>query len=134
MIQKTEIMKKIVLILTIALVAAFALPTKAQSFGAEQPNATFQSTSTMTGSGSTYSSNPSLNEDGTASYQGASYSPAGPRKAKKDGAGTPSTPGQGQQENQFPLGDAMWPLLLLLGVYCGIMLIRRNKHVKELKR
>ena len=130
MIQKTEIMKKIILIMTIALVAAFALPTKAQSFGAEQPNATFQSTSTMTGSGSTYSSNPSLNEDGTASYQGASYSPAGPRKAKKDGAGTPgtpSTPGQGQQENQFPLGDAMWPLLAMLAVYCAARVYRRRR-------
>ena len=124
MIQKTEIMKKIILIMTVALVAAVVLPTKAQSFGAEQPNATFQSTSTMTGSGSTYSSNPTLNEDGTAAYSGV---PSGPRKAKKDGAGTPSTPGQGQQENQFPLGDAMWPLLAMLAVYCAARVYRRRR-------
>ena len=63
-----------------------ALPALAQ-IGAEQPNAVFQSTSTMTGSGSSYSANPTLNSDGTASYNEATTSTrnSGPRRAKMEG-------------------------------------------------
>ena len=112
-----------------------ALPTMAQTFGtqkAEQPNAAFQSTSTMMGSGSSYSANPTLNSDGTASYDGASASApsSGPRKAKKEGewgdtelGGTPTEPGT-------PLGDAVLPLLLCALAFCGVIYLRRRKTVK----
>ncbi len=112
-----------------------ALPALAQTFGtqqAEQPNAAFQSTSTMMGSGSTYSANPTLNSDGTAAYDGASAS-SGPRKAKKDGEGIwgggtvtnedPNGPGT-------PLGDAVLPLLLCALAFCGYLYLRRRKVVK----
>jgi hypothetical protein len=97
---------------------------------AEAPTAVFQSTSTLAGSGSAYSATPTLDEDGTATYEGAS---SGPRRAKMGGTGTPgtpSTPGQGSQENQFPLGDAFIPLLLMVMAYAtSILLRRRNSRV-----
>ena len=39
-------------------------------------------------------------------------------------------PGEHQLVEQ-PVGDAILPLLMLLGVYCGILLIRRNKQLKS---
>ena len=60
---------------------------------------------------------------------GASYSPAkapgGPRKGFDIGGDA----GQGPS----PIGDAVLPLMLLLGVYCGIRFIRRNKQTNGLK-
>lgn len=32
--------------------------------------------------------------------------------------------------NPFPLGDAMLPMMLLIGAYCGYVTLRRRKHVK----
>ena len=108
-----------------------ALPAMAQTFGtqqAAQPNAAFQSTSTMMGSGSSYSANPTLNSDGTASYNGAAAS--GPRKAKKDEIfdpggepGTPVTP-----EVNPPVGDAVLPLLLCALAFCGVLYMRNRKE------
>ena len=114
-------------------VALMALPALAQTFGtqqAEQPNAVFQSTSTMTGSGSTYSANPTLNTDGTATYEGAANTPAkGPNRAKMsdwgDGGlgGDPNGPGN-------PIGDAVLPLLLMSLAFCALIYLRRRKTVK----
>ncbi len=123
-------------------VALMALPALAQTFGtqkAEQPNAAFQSTSTMMGSGSTYSANPTLNNDGTATYNGASTAPTqGPRRAKKvdaDGDGVDDETGEPvpitpDPSSQIPLGDAVLPLLLLSLAFCGVIYLRRRKTVK----
>ena len=102
-----------------------ALPAMAQTFGtqqAEQPNAVFQSTSTMMGSGSSYSANPTLNSDGTASYNGAAAS--GPRKAKKVDfeGGEPNTP----KDPNDPIGDAVLPLLLMAFAWVMARMIRRK--------
>lgn len=86
---------------------------------AEAPAAAFQSTSTLAGSGSAYSATPMLAEDGTATYEGASR---GPKRAP----GTPSTPGQGSVDNQFPLGDGIIPLLIMLMAYATCIYIRRK--------
>lgn len=134
MIMKTmnSSIKRVVVIVMV-MAAAFALPVMAQPQDynqAIQPNATFHSTSTMTGSGSAYSSKPMLNADGTAHYNGASYSPvSGPRRvgAGTPGSGTPTTPGQGQPQNQFPIGDGLLPLLLCSLAYMGVTAIRRRK-------
>ena len=48
----------------------------------------------------------------------------GPRKA----FGTPDDYGQGPS----PIGDAVVPMMVLLGAYCAYRLVRRRKHVKEL--
>lgn len=122
-----NIMKKIVMMIMV--VALIALPTMAQDW---------QSTSSMTGSGSAYGAQVTAVgavEVTDMATTTESYSPAKAPGVRKNPAtpGSPSTPGQGEAENQFPLGDAVLPLMLLLGVYCSILVIRRNKHAKELK-
>ena len=123
--------KKLVLLMILA-AALMALPALAQNFGsqsADQPNASFQSTSTMTGSGSSYSANPTLNSDGTAAYSNASYSSSqnsGPRRAKH------STDSPGEVDNTVdkensPLGDALLPLLFMSLAFCGYIYLRRKR-------
>ena len=124
--------KKLVLLIILA-AALMALPALAQSFGAnqaEQPNAAFQSTSTMTGSGSSYSANPTLNNDGTATYNGASSASSGPRRSKMETGtgqledetigGDPNGPGN-------PIGDAVLPLLFMSLAFCGYLYLRRKR-------
>ncbi len=115
-------------------VALMALPALAQTFGtqqAEQPNAAFQSTSTMTGSGSAYSANPTLNSDGTATYNGASASSPskGPNKAKKEW-GDPSLGGD-PNEPGGPIGDALLPLLLMSLAFGMFVYFRRKQTLKS---
>lgn len=102
-----------------------ALPATAQTFGAqkvEQPNAVFHSTSTMMGSGSQYSANPTLNANGTATYNGAPVSaPSSPYRAKKENPTVdPYDPGN------TPIGDALIPLTLLALAYLVIRVARRK--------
>lgn len=112
-------MKKIMMIL---MVAAFALPTMAQTFGnQDQPNVQFQSTSTLQGSGSTYSANPSLNADGTAASP--AKAPAGPAKAM----GLPGMPSTEGDQGNTPVGDAVLPLMLMALAFGGVIYLRRRK-------
>ena len=115
--------------------ALMALPALAQNFGAnqaEQPNAAFQSTSTMMGSGSQYSANPSLNNDGTAAYNGASASSSGPRRAKMEGEGggmgalDPDDPNN-PPGLDTPLGDTLLPLLLMSLAFGMFVYFRRKR-------
>lgn len=72
--MKTLLNMKIVLLMA----AVFALPVMAQwnaiaplqTANASAPVMAFQSTSTLHTSGSAYSTNPMLNDDGTATYEG----------------------------------------------------------------
>ena len=84
------------------------------------PSATFRSTSTMSVSGSTYSSQPMIGADGMATM-GETYTsspaPSGPRRIN-----TPGTNGQ-----QQPLGDTLIPLLLMVMAYATSILLRRRK-------
>ena len=118
--ERNIVMKKIMMIL---MVAALALPTMAQTFGnQEQPNVQFQSTSTLQGSGSAYSATPVLNADGTAynpaaAAQSPAQAPSGPnRVAPKDGS-----------DNEYPLGDAVLPLMLMALAFGGVIYLRRRK-------
>ena len=96
----------------------------------EQPQAQFQSTSTLQGSGSAYSASPAINADGTA------YSPAATpgkniRRATKDEDDDEIvivTPGQGG--SQAPIGDAVLPLLLMAMAFAGMTYIRKRRTVK----
>ena len=124
--MKDMIKKIVIMMVGITLIV---LPTAAQTFSnqkTEQPNVVFQSTSVMTGSGSQYSANPMLNDNGTASYNGASYSPAkAPRKATMDDDEiTIVTPGEGG--SHAPVGDAIIPLLLMVMAYTTIVFLRRK--------
>ena len=88
------------------------------------PSATFQSTSTLTGSGSVLSATPMLNADGTVS------APSGPRRAKMEDPVTPPPPDTDDEkdEGNVPLGDAVLPLLLLAGVYLSVRVFLRRKR------
>ena len=115
-------MKKIMMILMA--VALVALPTMAQSFGEqEQPTTTFQSTSTMTPSGSAYSANPSLNENGVATAPSAARAGGGPRKSGL----FPDAPSTEGEQGNTPIGDAVLPLTLMALAFAGVIALRRRK-------
>lgn len=104
-----------------------ALPTMAQTFGtkyAEKPSVVFQSTSTMMGSGSTYSANPTLNTDGTAAYEGGSYTSA---KAPLIGGPRRNPSVDDKDEGNVPISDAVLPLLLCALAFCGVVYLRKRK-------
>ena len=122
-------MRNKVILMMIMGVALMALPAKAQTFGAQkvdQPNAVFHSTSTMMGSGSQYSANPTLNADGTAAYEGATYSsakaPGGPRRNNNSNPGVDDN----NDDGNTPIGDALIPLTLFAGAYLVIRAARRK--------
>ena len=117
--------KKVIIMIMVAVLTA--LPTMGQILSEKQVSIGFQSTSVMSGSGSAYTANPVLNEDGTASYDGAEGTTR-IGKIRRDPAtpGTPSTPGAGGE--QFPMGDAVLPLMMLAMAY---MLVRRYRKVSE---
>ena len=117
-----------------------ALPIMAQpqTFnGATAPQATFQSTNTMMGSGSRYASQPRLSTNGQAIYSSMGTT-SGPRRAKMDdpdpsnpfnteggeqtigGTGNPQQPGT-------PIGDAALPLTLMCLLAAGVVYLRRRR-------
>ncbi len=134
-------MKRLIMILMA--VALVALPTMAQSFGsnrsvendqqAAQSYTTtqpFRSTSAMQSSGSVYSANPSIGSDGTA-YNPVTSNPSGPRKAKKEeGEFDPSKPviDEKTDSGNTPIGDAVWPLMLMALAYLGMRVFRARKR------
>ena len=110
----------------IIMVAAFALPTMAQNYEAQQPNSAFQSTSTMMGSGSSLSSNPTINENGTASAPASAPAKApGMRKS----LGLPDAPNIEGVQGNTPIGDAVLPLLLMAAAFAGVTYLRRRKSL-----
>ena len=120
-----------ILFLLLSLQPCLAQWENQQTYGTAAPSVSFQSTSTMQGSGSTYASNPSINGNGTAAYAAPSYAPSGQRRtpgAPGTGTGTPTTPGNGDPQNQFPLGDGTGCLLFLLALYAAATGWRRYKR------
>lgn len=113
----------IVLIILITLPAAAQFDSEMQTM----PSASFRSTNTMVGSGSAYSSNPTLSNEGTAT---CGTPAAAPRRAMMDDDDddiTIYTPGQGG--TQAPIGDPVLPLLLMALVFAGfIRLTTRRIH------
>ena len=122
-------MKRVLKIMMVAMVVAFALPAMAQTVfdsGVETPEVQFQSTSTMTGINSQYStSDPQLNADGTAVVPGA----APQRRPVLRTETGPINVQAGDDGN--PIGDAVLPLALLA---VGYALYRRHHRQKWLTR
>lgn len=129
-------MKKVIVISSLFLAISFTAVAQIfgatqggeqKAFGASAPSATFHSTSSMSGSGSEYSSNPTLNADGTAAYLGEANSSSKtnhqPRRAKKD----ESNPVKPDGDN--PIGDAVLPLLFMSLAFCGYLYFRRKRSV-----
>ena len=98
---------------------------------AQEPQAQMQSTSIMAGSGSQL---PSAAVQGTY-VTGATigtYSPAnasGPHRAKKeDNDWEDDEWGDTGDPWATPIGDVMWPLMLLACAYCAFLIIRTRKR------
>ena len=115
-------MKKFMMI--IMAVALMALPAMAQ-----QPD--WKSTSTMQGTGSAYA--PQVMEVGattvpTIATTTESYSPnkapSGPRRGFDHG-------GETGQSTEFPIGDAVLPMMLMAVVFCGVIALRRKQAAKS---
>ena len=120
-------MKRIVMI--IMAVALIALPTMAQDW---------QSTSSMKGSGSTYSSQvTAVGATGVSDMATTteSYTPAkGPRRAKMDESSDPwgqNQDGGDTTEEGSPIGDAVLPLLLMAMLFAGVVYTRRKKALNS---
>ena len=102
--------------IVIIMAVVLALPAMAQWNGTEHmtataPTASFQSTSMMPSSGSTYSSTPLLGDDGTAIYDdGGSASAHAHGNPRRVGPPTP-------EGDPTPVGDAALPLLLMALLY-----------------
>ena len=91
-----------------------------QTMSTTVPSASFQSTSTMTASGSSYSSQPTIGSDGVATM-GETYTSSQPASGPRRIV----TPGNGG--TQQPIGDALIPLFLMVMVYATSLLRRRRK-------
>ena len=82
----------------------------------------------MTGSGSNYSSNPSIGNDGVASAPSV-HAVSGRRN---DGEGNPFGPGtlpDNPLEPGTPIGDAILPLLMAAGAFLLMKALRRRRAV-----
>ncbi len=123
--KKVIVISSLLLAISFTAVAQIAGATQQEeqnAFGASAPSAAFQSTSALQASGSEYTSNPELNADGTAAYQGETYSPA--KAARRPGGVRTHTP---NPPDPTPLGDAVLPLMLLLGAY-AVYKVRARKE------
>ena len=131
-------------LIVIVMLAVFALPAKAQFnqyHGAVAPQASFQSTSAMRGSGSAYRSNPVVSSYGTAVYT-PSTGTYRARKADLNGDGFDDETGEPVNPNPWgdqivdntdpngpgqPIGDALLPLMLCALAY---LIFRTRKRAK----
>jgi hypothetical protein len=93
---------------------------------ATAPAVGFQSTSAYSGQFGT-EEQPMLNSDGTVNdgaYMGAPKRPGSIRREEREGGtGTP-----GQTGDKQPLGDVVWPLMVLLCAYAGYKKVRARKE------
>ena len=112
--------KKLVMI--IMAVALAALPAMAQDW---------QSTSAMQGSGSSYSPQVTavgatdVNDMATTTETNQSQ-PKGPNRAKKFDTG-----GESGQASEYPVGDAVLPLMVMAFVFCGVIALRRKRALES---
>lgn len=111
--------------------AASVMFAAAQSL-AQQPKAEMQSTSVMVSSGSALPSAAASGTVLTGSKLGT-YAPAytGPNRPNKAAKGLGGGGGSGGPEDrpepyEDPLGDALWPLLALAGLYLIIRVERKR--------
>ena len=128
-------MKKITCLLILFSIMSL-LCVKAQGL-AQLPSCNFQSTSTMRSSGSTMTTaaQTGVRVTGTTVCSYNPVSPAftsRPRRVEEGGGfeDEGDEPVNGLPGEPAPLGDAVLPMMLLLGAYCGFVYYRRRKHVK----
>ena len=124
--KELKIMKALrYLLIVMGLMSVLSISAQAL---AQEPQAQMQSTSIMAGSGSQL---PSAAVQGTyvTGTTIGTYSPAnasGPHRAKKeDNDWEDDEWGDTGDPWATPIGDVMWPLMLLACAYCAFLIIRR---------
>jgi hypothetical protein len=133
MFSELEIMKTLRYLLIILGMASF-LSVQAQGI-AQMPTTPFRSTSTMVGSGSTLpvAANTGVQVTGTkvGTYADASYASQSSRPRRIGGN---TSGGSEYREDPFvdPIGDAVLPLMLMLGAY-GVLVYFRRKRIAKAK-
>ncbi|MCQ2330590.1 MAG: hypothetical protein MJZ55_01225 [Paludibacteraceae bacterium] len=111
--------KSLILIMLLAVAGSMS----AQTYGAEMPQAGFTSTGTMMGSGSAYSSTPTISDNGTA---GDPYS-ATPSRVGARGYTPPGTPDEEEEEPEFiPIGEPL-VMLFFAAAAAAVVALRRRK-------
>ena len=113
------------------------------SYGASAPTMGFRSTSVLPTSGSAYTANPMIEGNGLVATPSASapgrighirrtdLKNNGIEDDEEEGeeTGNGGTPGQTvDPEKQLPLGDVVWPLMLLLCAYARYKKVRARKE------
>ena len=95
---------------------------------ATAPMAGFQSTSAYSGQFGS-EEQPMLNSDGTVNdgaYMGAPKRPGSIRR--EENINNPGDPDGKEDDGNTPLGDVVWPLMLLLCAYAGYKKVRARKE------
>ena len=131
MMQNERIMnmKKILNIMVLSTLMACLVPANAQDFNQKRIETPIQSQQIMT-TGASYSgtvyepfSNATPADYNSVGATAPTHSTSGPRR----GFINPSDPGD--KSNEFPLGDAVLPLLAFALMFCGYVAIRRKRVV-----
>lgn len=116
--KEFKIMKALRHLLIVAALVSF-LGANAQEL-AQQPEVQMQSTSILSGSGSSL---PSAAADGVSTTNEQAYSPSrepsGPRRGR---------PGDWTDPYKDPLGDVIWPLMLFA---CAYVILRAARKVRK---
>ena len=120
-------MKNFIRIFSMVVFIAFTTSFSYAQYTISDTQIRFKSTSTMTVSGSHYSSTPITNEYGIAEYSGLSHLPyrVDPCRTTMENPGTPG--GNPNPENQLPIGDC--PILLLVLFTIGYCYYEKRKTV-----
>ena len=120
-------MKKILNILVLGTLLACLVPAQAQDFSQPRDPA-IQSQQLMT-TGAAYSGTvyePFNNTTPADQSYAPAKAPGGPRRTEGQSGRNPSD--VGDKSEQFPIGDAMLPLLLMSAAFAGVIYVRKRKN------
>jgi hypothetical protein len=92
---------------------------------ATAPMAGFQSTSAYSGQFSTGEQS-MLNSDGTVNDEAYMGAPKRPGSIRRTEINNPGDPDDKEDDGNTPLGDVVWPLMLLLCAYAGYKKVRAH--------
>ena len=122
-------MKTRLYIFALLIVACSGMGMNAQTFAEPANNNAIQSHQIMS-SGSNYNGTVYAPFDNTVpseqSTVGASYSPAKAPSPRRLGSFDES-PEDDNQDEDYPLGDGLLPLLMMAATFCGVIAFRRKR-------
>lgn len=132
--ERMKDMKKVMMLMVLCALMAYLIPAQAQTFQTITAEKNAIQSQQMVNSGVQYKgtvyepfSNVVPSEQ---SEVGASYSPAkapsGPRRAKM--GDFDDSPEGGEGSGDSPIGDAVWPLMLMAIAFGGAVYLRRRRE------